>query len=133
MKQVTQIFLECESSTLTMRIWKYQSTLCIALIIKRRSLYLLQNYMLPLKVLSTNFLQKCINFVTATRLEPFSQISLASLPKWLSVRLWTKWSWGRVQLQSLKIPSKESLDIQATIECQFTLKRVRDMIRTCSH
>ena len=26
--------------------------------------------------------------------------------------------------------SKEVLDIQATIECGFTLKRVRDMIRT---
>ena len=29
--------------------------------------------------------------------------------------------------------SKEFLDIQATIECGFTLKRVRDMIRTYSH
>ena len=29
--------------------------------------------------------------------------------------------------------SKEFLDIQATIECEFTLKRVRDMIRTYSH
>ena len=28
--------------------------------------------------------------------------------------------------------SKEFLDIQATIECEFTLKRVRDMIRTYS-
>ena len=26
--------------------------------------------------------------------------------------------------------SKEFLDIQATVECGFTLKRVRDMIRT---
>ena len=29
--------------------------------------------------------------------------------------------------------SKEFLDIQATIECEFTLKRVRDMIITYSH
>ena len=29
--------------------------------------------------------------------------------------------------------SKEFLGIQATIECGFTLKRVRDMIRTHSH
>ena len=29
--------------------------------------------------------------------------------------------------------SKEFLDIQTTIECRFTLKRVRDMIRTHSH
>ena len=28
--------------------------------------------------------------------------------------------------------SKEFLDIQATIECGFTLKRVCDMTRTCS-
>ena len=28
---------------------------------------------------------------------------------------------------------KEFLDIQATIECGFTLKRVRDMTRTYSH
>ena len=28
--------------------------------------------------------------------------------------------------------SKEFLDIQATIECEFTLKRVRDMTRTYS-
>ena len=29
--------------------------------------------------------------------------------------------------------SKEFLDIQATIECGFTLKRIRDMTRTYSH
>ena len=28
------------------------------------------------------------------------------------------------------VSSKKSLDIQATIECRFTLKHVRDMIRT---
>ena len=28
---------------------------------------------------------------------------------------------------------KEFLDIQATLECRFTLKRVFDMIRTYSH
>ena len=28
--------------------------------------------------------------------------------------------------------SKEFIDIQATTECRFTLKRVRDMIRTYS-
>ena len=29
-------------------------------------------------------------------------------------------------------PSKEFLDIQTTIECEFSLKRVRDMIKTYS-
>ena len=28
---------------------------------------------------------------------------LASLAKWLSVRLWTRWLWVRIQLQSLKL------------------------------
>ena len=34
--------------------------------------------------------------------------------------------------QGVPPSSKEFLDIQATIECGFTLKRVRDMIRTYS-
>ena len=52
---------------------------------------------------------------------------MTSLAKWLSVRLRTKWFWVRVQLQSLKLQisrllrAKELLDIQATIECGFTL------------
>ena len=29
--------------------------------------------------------------------------------------------------------SKQFLDIQAIIACEFTLKRLRDVIRTCSH
>ena len=47
----------------------------------------------------------------------------------------TKWLWVRVELQSsdfAPVSSKEFLDIQATIECRFTLERVRDMIRTYS-
>ena len=58
----------------------------------------------------------------------------ASLAKWLSVRLWTQRLWVRVQLYSDFPPasSKEFLDIQATMECGFTLKRVRDMTRTYS-
>ena len=45
---------------------------------------------------------------------------------------------NQLQLQSLKLSdfarasSKEFLDIQATIECGFTLKRVCDMTRTYS-
>ena len=31
-----------------------------------------------------------------------------------------------------RVSSKEFVDIEATIECRFTLKRVRDMIRTYS-
>ena len=33
----------------------------------------------------------------------------------------------------MPVSSKESLDIQATIKCRFTLKYVRDMIITYSH
>ena len=37
----------------------------------------------------------------------------------------------RVKFQILRLfLSKEFLDIQATTECGFTLKRVRDMIKT---
>ena len=57
---------------------------------------------------------------------------LASLAKWLSVCLRTKWLWVRFTLRSDFAPvlSKEFLDIQATIERRFTLKQVRGMIRT---
>ena len=62
------------------------------------------------------------------------------LAKWLSVHLWTKCCGFEVRgsLQSLQtsdlapVSSKEFLDIQAAIECGFTLKRVRDMITTYS-
>ena len=60
------------------------------------------------------------------------------MAKWFSARLGTKWLWVRVPLQSLKfqisslVSSKEFLDIQATIECGFTLTPARDMIRTYS-
>ena len=65
--------------------------------------------------------------------------STFSLAKWLSVRLGFKSFLVRVQLQSLKTSdfalalSKEFLDIQATTEYGFTLKRVHDMKRTYSH
>ena len=55
----------------------------------------------------------------------------ATLAKWLSVRLRTKWLCIRVLLQSLKLQiyiapfsCKVFLDIQATTECRFTLKRL---------
>ena len=35
-------------------------------------------------------------------------------------------------LDTASVSSKEFLGIQAARECRFTLKRVRDMIRTCS-
>ena len=55
-----------------------------------------------------------------------------SLTEWMSVRLRIKWLWVQVPLQSLTIPvsNKEFLYIQATKECGFTLKRLRNMIRT---
>ena len=59
-----------------------------------------------------------------------------TLAKWLSVRLRTKWMWFQIPLQSSNtsdiepVSSKAFLDIQATIECGLTLKRVRDMMRT---
>ena len=47
--------------------------------------------------------------------------------------LQTKWLCVRIPFLSLKLVpvlSKEFLDIEATTECKFTLKRVRDMIIT---
>ena len=61
---------------------------------------------------------------------------LANLDKWLSVRLWTKWLWVRVLLQSLKLQisglnwARSFLTFQGTIKCGSTLKCIRDMIRT---
>ena len=53
--------------------------------------------------MSRNFLleagAKSEVWVTATGLEP----TTTYLAKWLSVRLWTKWFWVRVQLQPLKL------------------------------
>ena len=64
---------------------------------------------------------------------------LASLAKWLSVRLVTNWLWVGILLLSLKLQishppvlSKLFLDIQANVECRFPLKLVRD-ITTYSH
>ena len=62
----------------------------------------------------------------------------ASLAKWLSVRLRTKWLWVRISLLSLKLQiwrllrARSSLIFMQTIECEFTLKLVRDMIITYS-
>ena len=64
---------------------------------------------------------------------------LASLAKWLSVRLRTKWFRVRVQLGSLPLKSLHLLRGRSSwtfrqlyIECRFTLKYVRDMTRTYS-
>ena len=74
------------------------------------------------------------------RTDKYSQLKSVIWPVWLNgwvfVYEGTKWFWVWVQLQSLKLQisrllrARSSFDIQATIECAFTLKRVRDMIRT---
>ena len=51
----------------------------------------------------------------------------------------TKWLWVRISLLSLKLqiwcllPARSSLTLSQTIECEFTLKLVRDMIITYSY
>ena len=63
---------------------------------------------------------------------------LASLAKWLSVRLQTKWLWAPITLLSLKLQiwrllrARSSLTSRQTKESRFTLKHVRDMIITYS-
>ena len=65
-------------------------------------------------------------------------LDLASLTKWLSIRLRTKWLWVRVPLPSLKLQiwrllrARSSLTFKQTIECRFTLKLTHDMIITYS-
>ena len=53
---------------------------------------------------------------------------LTKLIKWLSCVVST-YLCGALEADAI---CKEFLDIQATVECGFTLKRVRDMIRTYS-
>ena len=75
--------------------------------------------------------------MTATGFEP-TTTSFVNERSSMSVRLRTKWLWFRIPLLSLKtsditpVLSKEFLDLQATTEHRFTLKRVRDMIITYS-
>ena len=63
---------------------------------------------------------------------------LASLAKWLSGNLQTKWLWVRISFLSLKLQiwcllqAKSSLTFRQTIEYGFTLKLVHDMIITYS-
>ena len=67
-----------------------------------------------------------------------SSIIVASLAKWLSVCLWTKWLWVQITLLSLKLQvwlqlqAMSSLTFRQTIECGFSLKLVCDMRITCS-
>ena len=62
----------------------------------------------------------------------------ASLAKWLSIRLRTKWLRVRIPLLSLKLQIwcmfrvRSSLTFRQTIECRFTLKLVPHMIITDS-
>ena len=64
---------------------------------------------------------------------------LASLAKWLSVSLRSKWLWVRIPLLSLKLQiwrllrARSSLTSRQSIECRFALKLVRGMIITYSH
>ena len=64
---------------------------------------------------------------------------LASLSKWLSVCLRTKWLWVGFLLQSLKtsditpVSSKGLIDIHTAIECGVTLKFIRDILIRYSH
>ena len=49
----------------------------------------------------------------------------------MSVRLRIKWLWAPIPLQP--VLSKAFLDIQASLECRLTLKRLRDMLMKYSH
>ena len=85
---------------------------------------------------SQNWIMRCpfsIQCVLTTQLN-----HLASLAKWSSVRLRTKWLWVGIPLLSLKLQiwrllrTRSSLTFMQTIERRFILKLVRDMITTYS-
>ena len=63
---------------------------------------------------------------------------LDHLAKWLSFHLRTKRLWVRIPLLSLKLHiqrllrARSSMTFRQTIDCRFTLKLVRDMIKTHS-
>ena len=91
---------------------------------------------LTLKLLS----DKIITYSQMHHTDKYSQQlnHLASLAKWPSVRLWTKWLWIRILLLSLKLQiwclfsARSSLTFRHTLESRFTLKLVCDMIITYS-
>ena len=58
----------------------------------------------------------------------WQQRDSASLAKWLSVRLRTKWLWVRISLLSLKlqIGARSFLTFRQTIQCRFTQKHCAD-------
>ena len=74
------------------------------------------------------------------RTEKYSQHSLIIWPVWIIgwVFVYKLSACGfesrccHLKFRNPTISSKEFLDIQATIECRFTLRRVRDMITTSS-
>ena len=53
--------------------------------------------------------------ITWLQLDSNPQPLKASLAKWLSVRLWTKWLWVRVQLQSLKLQISRLLRAKSSL------------------
>ena len=93
----------------------------------------------PSQIFSTNTKQSESNGIrTHNHLVPGRTLNyLASLAKWFSVQLRTKWLWVRIPLLSLKLHiwhlvwARSFLTLRQTIECGFTLKLILDMIITC--
>ena len=93
----------------------------------------------PSQIFSTNTKQSDSNGIqTHNHLVPERTLNyLASLAKWLSVQLRTKWLWVRIPLLSLKLQvwhlvrARSFLTFRQTLEFGFTLKLIRDMIITC--
>ena len=95
--------------------------------------------------ISTRNIDQVVSMLFFQRRRSFNVVStfkwqqpLASLAKWLSIRLRTKWLWVRISLLSLKLQmwrlhrARSSLTFRQTAERVFTLKLVRDMIITYS-
>ena len=104
----------------------------------RTCFFFIEKYFYSVTLIHSNKIRTHNPLVRKQILNHLAKFNAASLAKWLSVRLQTKWSRVRVSLLSLKpqiwylLRARSFLTFRQTIECGFSLKLVRDMIITYS-
>ena len=140
--RVSFIFLLCSSTVLILSYSAYKNKLLLVTHFSFLQILIFWHFPKlqgPSQIFSTNTKQSDSNGSrTHSHLVPERTLNdLASLAKWLSVQLRTKWLWAWLPLLSLKlqiwhlIRARRFLTFRQTIECGFTLKLIRDMIITC--
>ena len=104
----------------------------------RTCFFFIEKYFYSVTLIHSNKIRTHNPLVRKQTLNHLAKFNAASLAKWLSVRLQTKWLRVRVSLLSLKpqiwylLRARSFLTFRQTIECGFSLKLVRDMIITYS-